>query len=151
MLKNCRCGIEIDYSDSYCEECSKEVAISKRNNYKRYSLYRQMNAEERARQLFYSSKIWLKLRDRAKSKFGGLCIVCLIDSGEITYSDLVHHIYTTTKYWSKRLDINNLICVCDSCHKIIHIKYDKSEVDEELMIDKLLILVKRYEKGEYSI
>lgn len=151
MLKTCRCGIEIEYEEKHCESCAKEVAISKKESYKRYALYRQQDAKNKARQMFYSSKDWIMTRDKAKFRFNGLCIVCLLDHKEITYSDLVHHIYTTEEYWGKRLDINNLICVCNSCHAKIHYKYDRSEVDKEIMMDKLLILVRDYNKGEYSI
>lgn len=38
----------------------------------------------------------------------------------IEQANIVHHVIEVKEDWSKRLDIDNLVSVCHSCHNKIH-------------------------------
>lgn len=67
---------------------------------------------------FRNSKAWQTKRDEIKRRDKLLCRVCL-SNGLYTFSRLsVHHIRPIAKAWAARLDNNNLITVCPTCHKM---------------------------------
>lgn len=66
---------------------------------------------------FRSSRIWQKKRDEIKHRDKYLCRNCLND-GILNFQKLeVHHIDAISNNWNSRLDSNNLITLCSSCHK----------------------------------
>lgn len=137
LMKICsRCGKKIPY-DSTCKCIDK----SRKDSYKEYKKCRQ----DKDRQAFYSSSVWIRLRDLVYCKFFGMCIVCLY-KGAIVNATTVHHVIPTQDDNSRWLDESNLICVCSSCHKLTHFEYIKSEDSKKRMQDILFRLIKRFEK-----
>lgn len=118
MLKKiCRCGMVIPYSLKVCAECKYKREIERKHSIKNYkqTTYERDNKYNK----FYKSKEWSKIRQVAIARDHALCKDCL-DKNTITPYNTVHHIVTIKDEWSKRLDINNLICLCESCHQKRH-------------------------------
>ena len=67
---------------------------------------------------FRSLRVWQKKRSEIKTRDKFLCQACLLD-GKYTFKKLeVHHIYSISEKWNKRLDNKNLITLCTACHKM---------------------------------
>lgn len=68
---------------------------------------------------FYNSKEWKNLRNQKFYDADGLCELCkknkIVERGRE-----VHHIIPIEKDWSKRLDYDNLILLCNDCHNAQH-------------------------------
>ncbi|MDU3526741.1 HNH endonuclease signature motif containing protein [Clostridium sp.] len=118
MLKKiCRCGKVIPYSMKVCDECKSKVELERKQNIK---YYKQTTYERDSKyNKFYKSKEWNKVRQLAIVRDHALCKDCL-DNNVITPYNTVHHIVPIKEDWSRRLDINNLICLCESCHQKRH-------------------------------
>ncbi|PPA82511.1 endonuclease [Brevibacillus laterosporus] len=98
--------------------------------------------------VFYSSNAWLKVKRLALQRDHYLCQQCL-DKRKITPADVVHHRVALLDNWNKALALDNLECVCHSCHNKAHpekggkgrrmkipsrsIRIVVSEVNEELI------------------
>ena len=67
----------------------------------------------------YKSAMWKRIRAQAISKSNGLCEEC-IKKGKISYYDDVHHKIPIKVDISKAYDLNNLICLCRTCHIKAH-------------------------------
>ena len=70
---------------------------------------------------FYNSRAWISARDAVLVRDHALCRICF-RKGELTQALIVHHIVEVRKDWSRRLDLGNLISVCQACHNRIHAK-----------------------------
>lgn len=68
---------------------------------------------------FYHSKEWKKLRQEALDRDNYLCRLCL-KRGVITPAKTVHHITPLRVDNAQKLELNNLITVCESCHNKLH-------------------------------
>jgi 5-methylcytosine-specific restriction protein A len=68
---------------------------------------------------FYQSRDWRALRAAKFVQANGVCERCL-KNGIVRVGREVHHIVPIDKDWSKRLDINNLVCLCSDCHNSEH-------------------------------
>lgn len=135
MYKICRCGRLIPNNIKYCNKCSKEVEEERKNRLKAYKARRTDKKEQR----FYSTKEWLTMSEVIKRHYLGCCVVCILNKNEAIDSNYTHHIVELKEDWTKRLDRNNLIPLCDTCHKQIHRDYlisedKKREVQRELKI-----------------
>lgn len=81
------------------------------------------------KQKFYNSNGWRKLREKKLSEHP-LCELCL-QRGMNNPGQEVHHAikffdqYDDIMRWLLLLDYDNLVTVCDSCHKHIHQQRDK--------------------------
>lgn len=127
LMKLCRCGKKIDYSTRYCNSCTVEVENKKREKVKRYDREVRNSIENKRYTDFYNSKPWRTLSEIIKSNFNGLCVICLIDKGEVTPSDTTHHIEELKEDWSLRLVEDNLIPLCHLCHNNLHIDYKEKD------------------------
>lgn len=117
IKKICRCGKIIPYGMKVCDECRPKVELERKKNIK---YYKQTTYERDSKSnKFYKSKEWNKVRQLAILRDHALCKDCL-DNNTITSYNTVHHIVPIKEDWSKRLDINNLICLCESCHQKRH-------------------------------
>lgn len=67
---------------------------------------------------FYQSREWRKVRREVLKECNYMCEMCN-QLHTVRLADAVHHIVKIREDWSKRLDIDNLLCVCDEHHKII--------------------------------
>lgn len=73
---------------------------------------------------FYRTKSW-KMKRKEILERDKYCQRCWIKFGIISTERLeVHHIEPLTSFWEKRLNNDNLICLCSSCHKLIDNKYN---------------------------
>jgi len=129
LKKLCRCGEIVNYTEKYCKKCSKKVEQKNKESYKEY----KRNRKDKKEQAFYISKEWIRVRDKVKDKYKGLCLYSYYILGEIKFVDYVHHIVELKEDWDKRLNIDNLIPCCDSVHKIIHNAYNKSNKHKKYM------------------
>lgn len=120
MKKYCSCGRLIDVN-SKCDRCSKD-------RHREYNKRR-----DKIKDSFYRSKSWIKLRDYIRVRDKGLCLMCL-DSDEINEMRVVHHIEPYEDSEELRLDENNLICLCQRCHELVHEEY---KANKKPMQDKL--------------
>lgn len=120
MLKKiCRCGKVIPYNIKVCDECKPKIEAERKQNIKHYkrTTYERDNKYNK----FYKSKEWELSRQVAIARDHALCQDCLQDN-KVTPYNTVHHItpIKTEEGWEKRLDIDNLVCLCESCHQIRH-------------------------------
>lgn len=74
-----------------------------------------MNKEERRIQQFYNSSAWRKKRLEIIERAKGMCEVCW-QLGLVREGKEVHHIVKLRDDWNLRLNNNNLILLCTSCH-----------------------------------
>ncbi|WIV10534.1 HNH endonuclease signature motif containing protein [Proteiniborus sp. MB09-C3] len=136
LKKLCRCGKLIDYNQKDCDECSKKVDAQNKKRHKDYRL-RRTDVDE---QKFYNSKPWKVTRQVVISRDNGLCLLCLYRKLIRSYYT-VHHIEELKENWDKRLDFENLICLCESCHQYVHDVYNKSEESKREMQELLRRLI----------
>ena len=118
MLKKiCRCGKVISYNNKACDKCKSKIELERKQNIK---YYKQTTYERDIKyNKFYKSKEWSRVRQVVIARDHALCKDCL-DRNTITPYNTVHHIVPIKEEWSKRLDINNLACLCESCHQKRH-------------------------------
>lgn len=68
---------------------------------------------------FYKSKEWKQTRQLVLSRDIYLCQSCL-KQDRVVPADMVHHKIELKQDWNKRLDLNNLESMCNSCHNKVH-------------------------------
>ena len=136
LYKLCpHCGRKVDYY-SQCECVDKY----KKDKYKAY----KNNRKDKKEQSFYSSTAWIRLRDTIRSRQHGMCVVCYLKDNKIINQDVVHHITELKEDYSKRLDEDNLICLCNKHHDHVHNVYDKSDKNKKDMQDILRGMVHKF-------
>lgn len=108
--KNCTRDIS-----GYCEEHISMYEAKGKLRHREYKRYRQDHKE----QSFYNSSLWKKIRRERLTIDNGLCQMCLEDD-RLTLADMVHHEIEVKDDWDKRLDIDNLISLCNGCHNKVH-------------------------------
>lgn len=140
-----------------CTECGRKVpegrlceceVNKKREDYRRYKNKRLQDKEERERQKFYSSNAWLNLSEDIKRHYLGLCVMCWV-KGLIKSNEYTHHIETLKDRYHLRLDEDNLVPLCDCCHKKVHKLMDKSDKDKINIQKFLKSLVKKFNDEFY--
>ena len=114
--------------NGYCIAHQKEVRVYKSDKYDK----------------FYRSKEWLNKRRYIIERDMGLCIDCLISKEEPVDAKIVHHIEPVKDNWNRRLENNNLISVCDSCHKKIEGRYSAGRFEKEYEKNRLINLLRDY-------
>ncbi len=112
------CKNIIPYAEKYCDEHKDEAKIQSSQRHKDYKKIRHDKKE----QSFYKSKDWNVIRTIVKVRDHGLCKLCESEN-KIIFYQTVHHIEEVNLKWSKRLDHNNCICLCESCHQLVHKEY----------------------------
>lgn len=95
----------------YCHAHQQKEQQSKaeRNRY-----YDEHIRDQKARE-FYHSKEWKRVRRVALIRDKHLCQHCLAKK-RITPADVVDHVVPVRVDWNKRLSLNNLQSLCNSCH-----------------------------------
>lgn len=131
MLKKlCRCGTIINYNEKYCDKCKEKYKELNKENNKIYDTKHRKNKD------VYHSINWDKVRETVKIRDKGMCRCCLkLNKIEPMY--LVHHIIPIEDNKSKAYDTNNLISLCDMCHRLVHKTYNASENDKVKMQEYL--------------
>lgn len=140
-LKKCcpKCGRIIDYSAKYCDECSKNVAKSKKDN----NRYYDKNLRNKESTKVYHSKEWDMLTEQCKSRFKGLDIYSYYVLGKIECGSICHHIEEITNNKERIYDLENLIYLSNGNHNVVHSLYKK---DYEGTMKMLFELVDRWKK-----
>ena len=162
LFKYCsRCKKEIvEYPKQYCERCAEIVeaqekqrleALQKNEAYRKASNKRRaMKNHDNKEQVFYASLSWRRLRKYMLSKCKGICLYCLLEKNEFREAKDVHHIVTLKEDWDKRLDVDNLVCLCRECHLYIHEVYRRDEVARIELQERLQEFLKEF-KDKYNI
>ncbi|SHH06089.1 HNH endonuclease [Tepidibacter thalassicus] len=119
LKKTCACGKIIDYNQKYCKECEKKYEQERRESNKQYDRHVRYSKDNIKYSKFYHSAEWVKVRQVAIVRDHALCQDCLKEN-RITPYDTVHHIVPIKQDWDKRLDVDNLVCLCESCHQKRH-------------------------------
>lgn len=113
-----KCGKYINVGTYRCPECEVKYQEYRKNNRKETD--RRYDKERDSKYVkFYKTKEWRMVRDKVLSRDYGLCKLCYKDM-RITHAVTVHHIEEVKEDWDKRLNENNLICLCNSCHNQVH-------------------------------
>ncbi|MFR5267195.1 HNH endonuclease [Clostridium sp.] len=99
-------------------------------------IYKQYR-NDKEYQAIYVSPRWKKVRRVALNRANGLCEVC-IKKGRIVHCDEVHHIVPIKDDIKKAYDINNLVCLCRSCHREAHNELDRQKEKGEGLPKKYL-------------
>lgn len=118
-----------------CGSCGKKIVKGTKceclkatmKEYKRNIRYNKDNKEYSK---FYDSIHWKRMSKHIRNKYNGLCLVCYIKYKILTRVDVVHHIVELKEDYSKRLEEDNLITLCHSCHNILHSNYTEKEKQE---------------------
>lgn len=144
----------VDYTEQYCADCKPKTEALYRNRLRDMEAnkaYRKTANKNRAlknkdslEQAFYCSKAWKSLRLFIIGRCKGLCIYCLMVKNTMSEGKDVHHIETLKDDWSKRLDVNNLVCLCRDCHLYAHEQYTLSNLAKEKMQEKLREILKEF-------
>ena len=121
LTKVCsKCKKVIPYPLTYCSECKKkvdaEIEEAKRRSNRRYNKTRDKKYIR-----FYKSSDWKVLSSKYRQDKQYRCEIC----GH--YATEVHHIkpIQTDEGWNKRLDYNNLKCLCVDCHNKVHKRFQR--------------------------
>lgn len=155
IKKTCRCGKIIDAKEKMCKECWNKQRNTLRRIHSKYNKIRE-DKEEIA---FYNSNIWKKVSNKVRGKFFNCCALCFCNSqslwkdleevSELKYfiedgkrKNLIHHIIEFKEDNSKATEENNLICVCEKHHSIIHKIYENA--NKENLQKELGTLVDRW-------
>lgn len=85
---------------------------------------------------FYKSSAWRTIRKMALDRDNYLCQMCLKDK-VIKDAEIVHHIVYVKDDFNKALDLDNLMCVCSSCHNKIHANDNKKKRKINLKVIKI--------------
>lgn len=124
ILKRCGkagCRELIQAHETYCDKHQGD-------GNREYNRARYRNDPEYIQ--FYNSKEWRDLRYQALLRDEFMCQHCL-EEGKFVEATLVHHIVETRDDWSKRLDIDNLVSLCEASHNWVH-----SGVENKWLIKK---------------
>ncbi len=68
---------------------------------------------------FYTTQRWKELREKVLRRDKYLCVECS-RYGKKTPATVVHHIWERSRFPELEYDINNLECLCNSCHNKKH-------------------------------
>lgn len=133
MLKSCSYCLKVHDSKKVCPKKHKAKIDYKK---KKENLSEVNQRENR----FYSSTRWQKFRDSIMKENGYRCEVCyqvFDDRRKFTVAEELHHVEYIRDAWDKRMDEENVICLCHNHHKLIHKNNIRNKKDLEKFIEKL--------------
>lgn len=115
-----------------CGKCGKKIAHGikceclklTRKDYNKNVRY---NNENKEYSIFYNSIHWKRMSSYIRCKYNDLCLMCYFKYKILTIANVVHHIVELKEDYTKRLDEDNLITLCHSCHNILHGNYTDKE------------------------
>ncbi|PHR57273.1 MAG: HNH endonuclease [Arcobacter sp.] len=102
------CNVLIGMTVTHCPEHEKFKNQDRNRDYNKY----KRNQEH---QTFHNSKDWKVARAEALTRTGGLCEDCL-QMEMIVNADVVDHMISIKKDYSKRLEQSNLRPLCHAHH-----------------------------------
>jgi 5-methylcytosine-specific restriction endonuclease McrA len=119
LKKTCLgCGQIIDFNQKYCNKCQQEYEARQKEKQKKYDDEIRYKRDKKYHD-FYNSPEWERIRQAVIARDHALCQDCLKEH-RIKLYDTVHHIEPIKTNWNKRLNIDNLVCLCESCHQERH-------------------------------
>jgi len=111
----------------FCKE-HEYIQIQERKTIdKRYNQVRTDDKE----QAFYKTTGWKQARKSALARDNYLCQDCM-KLGYVVPAQTVHHIIPIKVMWQLRLIIDNMICLCESCHQQRHRKLGDNKIKKML-------------------
>lgn len=126
-------------------KCKCEIKRDK-HRYIEYAKHRQ----DKDAQKVYTSGAWEKTKEVCNTRQSGLCLYSYYILDEIKEIELFHHIIEVKQDISKAYDVENVIGVTDSAHKLIHSTYLKGEREKKLMQELLFKLLCRWNKEMHN-
>jgi 5-methylcytosine-specific restriction enzyme A len=119
-----------------CSVCKKKIPIGtlcecSKERHKEYNKRVRYREDNKKYAEFYNSAAWHKMIDYIKTKYNGLCLMCLIKHDHIVPSDVIHHIEELRENFDKRLVEDNLISLCHRCHNSLHSSYSR-QIKEDI-------------------
>jgi len=120
MLKSCSYCRKIHERNFICPE--KEKALKEHHGKKqyksKYEVFKETNVDG-----FRSTKAWQLKRAEIRQRDRNLCQICSRELYQtikrFTYDNLsVHHCEPLNEAYDKRLDNQNLLCVCEYHHRL---------------------------------
>lgn len=97
----CRCGVCVGPTSTYCLPCHNK---------------NQNKGKSRLRTIFNVSPGWKKVRAECFTRDDYTCQHCKERGGYLH----AHHIKYYSEYPELRLELNNLLTLCKSCHNRVH-------------------------------
>jgi len=101
----------------YCPDCG---VLLKRNMSERCASchnIQQDQGKSRERTKFNASRAWGLVRTEAFERDDYRCRICMIRGSQVLHA---HHLLSYTHFPDHRLNINNLVTLCESCHRDVH-------------------------------
>lgn len=99
----------------YCDvHQAKQLQEKKESN----RLYDKYQRDERSAR-FYKSKEWKRVRQYVLKRDRYLCQHCY-KQDRLVAAQMVHHIVEVKEDWNERLNTDNLVSLCHSCHNKAH-------------------------------
>lgn len=145
LLKLCSrtgCSQIVPMGVPYCDIHQQEYEERKMKRYKEYDSKRKQNEEELKYVKFYHSKEWEKCREYVKQKQNGLDLYSYFVLKKVEYAYVYHHIVELRDDFKRALDVNNIIGLSGSNHRLIHEIYKTHKKEE---VQRLLFeLVEKY-------
>ena len=129
------CNNLIHKKEKRCSSCTTEKKSERGEYDKKYNRIKR----NKVTAAFYSSMSWKRTREVILMKDKYLCLNCL-DQSIIQSAVLVHHIIETSVTLDYALKEDNLISLCDLCHRDVHSNYN-NDVTQELEKKRLTQLI----------
>lgn len=114
LKKLCRCGKLLPYGSSLCPVCKIKVDKNKRESIRDN---KGVNLQE-----IYNSKAWKITVKLIEQRDNNLCQLCL-SRKRISFKNTVHHITPLREDTRLAFTHSNLLCLCESCHQLVHKVY----------------------------
>ena len=109
------------FKPRYCKDCNVSISKEATMCLKCHNIRQNKNlSNERSK--FNSSKKWAKTRNLVFERDNYTCSNC---KKRGTYIEC-HHLFSYKNYPEKKLDVNNLVTICYTCHKKIHFGKDEA-------------------------
>ena len=143
------CTKIIKETETYCSYHIVKADIENKKRYKEYDNRRKRDEEQKKYHTFYSSKEWTNLSDLVKRHFFDMCIICWLKGREDIECSTTHHIEELRKRYDLRLDEDNLVPLCSSCHQKVHIEYNKGGPYEVTMKKIIYTAIDKFNKKYY--
>ena len=123
IYKICRkCKKIIVHPATYCNDCLAKVNLQQQEN-KRIREKNYNSKRDPKYKAFYNSEEWKLLKDKKMQDEQYRCERC----GNL--AEEVHHIepIQTDEGWEKRLEYDNLECLCIECHNYRHKRFQRKK------------------------
>jgi len=111
MYKLCVCGALIPMTENLCGSCQEKFTDKEKKRQKEYDEH----VRDKKSKQFYNSTQWRQARLSVLLRDNYLCVSCK-KKGKLSEATVIDHIEPIKVSWEKRLSLNNLQALCDSCH-----------------------------------